>query len=1305
MSETMGVGSELGGYRLTAVLGRGGMGNVYEAEHTILGRKAAIKTLLPELAGNSAFRERFIRESQMAAALDHPGIIPIYDAGETNGVVYIAMRHVGGGDLQELIGAGPVELDRAIWILEQVAGALDAAHARGLVHRDVKPANVLVDGERVYLTDFGIAKQAGIPGLTQTGFFVGTLDYAAPEQIQGKPVGPQADVYAFGCLLFEILTGEKPFARETDVAVMHAHLLDPPPSAAELRPELPGALDEVIARALEKDATKRIASCRDVMEAVRACLGVQPVALSTRADPSPTSTAAAIATFSGAHSPLIGRDAQLAAVVELVRDPVARLVTLTGPSGIGKTRLALAAAGGLESDFARAWFVDLASIEDEGIAGSAIAAAVEVEETTDLPLAQALAREIGSEPGLLILDNFERLLPATSLVQHLVSAASELTVLVTSQAALQLHEEQEFQVPPLSLSDPKGATTLAGSSAVEFFVDRAQAAISGFKLTAENGAAVAGICRRLGGLPLAIELAAARIKLLSPQAILAGIENRRAPTTGGADDLPSAAQRTLNEAIDWSHELLEPSEQALLARLGVFAGGCSLELADAVCGDELDLGEVFEGLASLVDKSLVRQLDTDDGEPRFDLLEAIREYALERLQATGELEGLRRKHAERYLELVEAAEPELAGANQALWVHRLDEESDNIRAALSWTVGAGEVELGLRLADALAPFWRLRRLRAEGRRWRAAVLAVDGARTSPSEEPMAELDAAPSANVSVQRSATTVAAAAPTPRTRDVRKKVTVVLCDVGSADGRRLDPELLRWIIPRLSTKIADTIERHGGSTGEPRGSSVLAVFGIPGLHEDDALRAVRAAVDAREALVELGRSIERESGVAVGVRITVSTGEVVASDDLDRPPDFGEAAEVFAGLETFTKPGEITISEETYRLVKDIVSVEPGAPGGFRLRGFTFSAGRGLDSPIVGRERQRPQGAADRNERKGDSVSSAAVAAELDAAPGLKPVELAARRERWWTPWRIVLAVAGLVALAGGSFLATRELLGPTAAPPEELVRAGGISFIVPSGWHRAPAPTRAYGMTLSSSLRLETADARAPASLTAGWIDSTSASLLTPAAASSLTTAPASRRIARLGSLLAYSYQGSERNLVAFFVRTTSPEQTLSIVCENALRGAESLRGCESIAATVRLSGVKPLPPTTSVAYATEVESALQSLAKTRDTKLQRMRSASTLKEQAAAAGAIAEAYVAGASAVGMAPTGGDRRLVAASAGIVDSLRVAEAAYRRLEEAAARSEPTLFQQAASAAMAADAKVRSRVAAVARLGYRVRA
>ena len=261
-------------------------------------------------------------------------------------------------------------------------------------------------------------------------------------------------------------------------------------------------------------------------------------------------------------------------------------MTLTGPGGTGKTRLALAAAAELAAELGRAFFVDLAPVRDAGIVGSAIAAVLGVEETADLPLVEAIARRLGDDPALLVLDNFEQVLPAATLVHELLGAAPGLTVLVTSRASLRLREEREFPVPPLALPEPDGDgdDALAGSPAVEFFLDRARAVKPGFELTDENAAAVAGICRRLDGLPLAIELAAARVKLLSPQAILGRLEKRLDLLTGGAHDLP-ARQRTLRDAIDWSYNLLEPSEQALLARLGVFAGGCSLEVAEAVCGD------------------------------------------------------------------------------------------------------------------------------------------------------------------------------------------------------------------------------------------------------------------------------------------------------------------------------------------------------------------------------------------------------------------------------------------------------------------------------------------------------------------------------------------------------------------------------------------------------------------------------------------------------------------------------------------------------------------------------------------------
>ena len=711
MSETLPIGAQVAGYRISGTLGRGGMGFVYEAEHAVLGRKAALKTLLPELLEDGDFRQRFVTESQTVAALDHPSIIPIYDAGDAGGVVYIAMRYVAGGDLAQLVESGTLELERALDILEQVAGALDAAHANELVHRDVKPANVLVEtGGRVYLTDFGIAKRARSKGVTQTGFFVGTLDYAAPEQIRGEPVGAPADVYAFGCLVFESLTGKKPFERDTDVAVMYAQLRDDPPSASELRPELPASVDAVVARALAKEEDGRYRTCRELVEGVRACLGGLAPATSA-AVPAPVADAAAVTNLPVPPTPLIGRDVELAALVELASRPDVRLVTLTGIGGTGKTRLAVAAAAELAPSLGRAFFVDLAPVAEASVVGSAIGQVLGIEEGSDVPVAEAIARGLGEGSALLVLDNFEQVMPAADLVHDLLAAAPELRVLVTSQAPLHLREEHEYPLSPLD-----------EERAVNLFLARAQAVKPGFELTDENRDAVAGICRRLDGLPLALELAAARVKLLSPEAILRRLGDSLDLLTGGAADLPDR-QRTLRDAIDWSYQLLEPPEQALLARLGVFAGGCSLELADAVAGGGEGVGDSLEVLASLVDKSLVRQRDGADGEPRFGLLETIREFALEKLEEKGELEELRRRHAERFLALVEAAEPELLRANQVVWLERLDVEHDNIRAALAWATAAGEVELALRLAGALVRFWSTRGLMREGRTRLAVALA------------------------------------------------------------------------------------------------------------------------------------------------------------------------------------------------------------------------------------------------------------------------------------------------------------------------------------------------------------------------------------------------------------------------------------------------------------------------------------------------------------------------------------------------------------------------------------------------------
>jgi tetratricopeptide (TPR) repeat protein len=265
------IGTELGGYRIEEPLGRGSTSVVYRAEHVRLGRHAALKLLVPTL-GESDFTARFLRESQLAASLDHPSIVPVYDAGEQDGLLYIAMACVEGSDLKSLLaGEGRLSLHRTLRIVGQIASALDAAHVRGLVHRDVKPANILVAADdRAYLSDFGVVKELAGNGTTRTGGFVGTIEYCAPEQIEGRPVDARADVYALACVLYECLAGEPPFHRESEVAVLNAHLQATPPRLSRTAPELPAALDAVLAKALSKSPLDRYASCGEFLAAARA---------------------------------------------------------------------------------------------------------------------------------------------------------------------------------------------------------------------------------------------------------------------------------------------------------------------------------------------------------------------------------------------------------------------------------------------------------------------------------------------------------------------------------------------------------------------------------------------------------------------------------------------------------------------------------------------------------------------------------------------------------------------------------------------------------------------------------------------------------------------------------------------------------------------------------------------------------------------------------------------------------------------------------------------------------------------------
>ncbi|MGQ4601297.1 protein kinase domain-containing protein [Nocardia sp. R6R-6] len=732
------------GFEDAEEIGRGGFGVVYRCTQPELDRTVAVKILTTEL--DTENRERFFREQQaMGRLTGHPNIVTMLQAGTTaGGRPFLVMPYHPLDSLDVRIrGQEPLPVETVLWIGVKIAGALESAHRLGILHRDVKPGNILLtDYGEPALTDFGIAR---IPGGFQTtaGTVTGSPAFTAPEVLEGQAPTAAADVYGLGATLFCALTGHAAFERRSGENVVTQFLRITTQPMPDLREH--GIAEDVsamVATAMSRDPGER-PSAAALGEAIRRAqrhrgfivdemaLHAEPVRVTGDRKPAtpgwrpPTAPAAA----RGGALPLeltsfVGRRTELTEVKNLLSS--ARLVTLTGIGGVGKTRLALRAAATVRREFADGvWLIELADVSDPSLLVDVVAATLGLRDDAGRPLPEVVVEFLSTRASLLVLDNCEQLVAAVAeLVETWLRACSNLRIVATSREPLDIIGETVLRVPPLTVPDPEPSLRgLLKYDAVTLFADRATAVVPNFELTEDNRATVARICARLDGLPLAIELAAARMRMMSPEQILQRLDDRYALLTRASRTAPTR-QQTLRWCVDWSYGLCSPAEQRLWARLSVFAGGFELDAAEQVCGEDLAPDDPLDVLSSLVDKSILIR-DESDGVVRFRMLETVHDYGRQKLRELGEDADLRQRHRDWYQRLALDAEAGFVSDRQLYWNARLQREQPNLRDALEHSLAEHTEEVaeaGLRTAAALWMFWMFRGLQGEGRRWIDRVL-------------------------------------------------------------------------------------------------------------------------------------------------------------------------------------------------------------------------------------------------------------------------------------------------------------------------------------------------------------------------------------------------------------------------------------------------------------------------------------------------------------------------------------------------------------------------------------------------------
>jgi len=692
------------------------MGEVYLAFDPSLSRHVAVKRLPERLSRDPDRLERFRQEARLLASVNHPNIATIYSFEESDGVSFLTMEAIDGVTLRDRIADGRLPVRETLEVGRQIARALETAHRRGIVHRDLKPGNVMLSSDQsVKVLDFGLAVSASAriapdarAGRATAIDVAGTPGYMSPEQLQGGAVDPRWDVFAFGAVLFECLTGRPAFAGEASESIvretMTGHL-----DFERLPAETPPKLRELIATCLGPTMARRYASMVEPRLALENLLTETAFAPS---DASKTGGSPVTHNLPRFSSSFVGRASERVEILALLGTH--RLVSLTGVGGVGKTRLALEVAReGLEASDRAVWFVDLTSVPGDGDVAAAVIQTLGLPQRLDQPAADTLSAHASRHAMLLILDNCEHVIEGAAALAHALLRRSEHTrILATSRERLGVEGEAVYPVPLLDSPGAREVTNaenLARWPAVELLLARARQAGSDLVLDASNAETIAAICRRLDGIPLAIELAAARLRALPPAEFLRRLDDRfRLLTSGGRGGV--AHHRTLRALIDWSYEHLEEPERVLLDRLSIFAGGFTLEAAEEVgAGDPVPDWDVLDVLTRLVDKSLVEPTRSGGALVRFRLLETVHAYASERLDASGERARMTERHRAFYVDLATKAEIALLGPQQLAWITRLAGEYDNLRRALDSALEPGvEPKAALRIAASLYRFWMIR---------------------------------------------------------------------------------------------------------------------------------------------------------------------------------------------------------------------------------------------------------------------------------------------------------------------------------------------------------------------------------------------------------------------------------------------------------------------------------------------------------------------------------------------------------------------------------------------------------------------